>query len=253
MIKVVLIGSGNVAQHLVEAFAKNKEIEVMQVFSRRKETSIPLLDSHKITTDYTDLVKADIYIIAVSDDAISKVSSQLPFENRLVVHTSGSVPIDSLNNKNRKGIFYPLQTFTKGKEIDFSQIPICLESENKTDFDVLEKVAQSISNTVFKSNEKQRKALHISAVFVNNFVNEMYRIGKEICDENKVPFEILKPLILETVNKVMTLSPSAAQTGPAKRNDTQTIEAHLDFLSNENHTTIYKILTQSIQNYGKEL
>ena len=110
-----------------------------------------------------------------------------------------------------------------------------MESENKTDFDVLEKVAQSISNTVFKSNEKQRKALHISAVFVNNFVNEMYRIGNEICEENKVPFEILKPLILETVNKVMTLSPSAAQTGPAKRNDTQTIEAHLDFLSNENH------------------
>jgi predicted short-subunit dehydrogenase-like oxidoreductase (DUF2520 family) len=128
-----------------------------------------------------------------------------------------------------------------------------LESENKTDFDVLEKVAQSISNTVFKSNEKQRKALHISAVFVNNFVNEMYRIGNEICEENKVPFEILKPLILETVNKVMTLSPSAAQTGPAKRNDIQTIEAHLDFLSNENHTKIYKILTQSIQNYGKEL
>jgi predicted short-subunit dehydrogenase-like oxidoreductase (DUF2520 family) len=81
----------------------------------------------------------------------------------------------------------------------------------------------------------------------------MYRIGNEICEENKVPFEILKPLILETVNKVMTLSPSAAQTGPAKRNDTQTIEAHLDFLSNENHTKIYKILTQSIQNYGKEL
>lgn len=253
MIKVVLIGSGNVAQHLVEAFAKTKEIEVMQVFSRRKETSIPLLDSNKITTDFNDLVKADIYIIAVSDDAISKVSSQLPFGNRLVVHTSGSVPIDSLDNKNRKGIFYPLQTFTKGKEIDFSQIPICLESENKTDFDVLEKVAQSISNTVFKSNEKQRKALHISAVFVNNFVNEMYRIGNEICEENKVPFEILKPLILETVNKVMTLLPSAAQTGPAKRNDIQTIEAHLDFLSNENHTKIYKILTQSIQNYGKEL
>jgi predicted short-subunit dehydrogenase-like oxidoreductase (DUF2520 family) len=253
MIKVVLIGSGNVAQHLIQAFAKSKEIEVLQVFSRLKETSIPLLDSSKITNNYTDLVEADIYIIAVSDDAIAKVSSQLPFKNRLVVHTSGSVPIDSLDNKNRRGIFYPLQTFTKGKEVDFSQIPICLESENDSDFELLEKAAKSISNNVFKSNEKQRKALHISAVFVNNFVNEMYRIGNEICDENKVPFEILKPLILETVNKVMTLSPKEAQTGPAKRNDTQTIEAHLDFLSNENHSTIYKILTQSIQNNGKEL
>ena len=253
MIKVVLIGSGNVAQHLIQAFAKSKEIEVIQVFSRQKETSIPLLDSNRITTDFNDLAEADLYIIAVSDDAISKVSSELPFKNRLVVHTSGSVPIESLDNKNRRGIFYPLQTFTKNKAVDFSQIPICLESETETDFELLEKVAQSISNNAFKSNEKQRKALHISAVFVNNFVNEMYRIGNEICEENKVPFEILKPLILETVNKVMTLSPAAAQTGPAKRNDTQTIEAHLEFLSNENHSTIYKILTQSIQNNGKEL
>ncbi len=253
MIKLVIIGSGNVAQHLIQAFAKSKEIEIMQVFSRQKKIIIPLLDSGKITDNYTNLIEADIYIIAVSDDAISKVSSQLPFKNRLVVHTSGSVPIDSLDPKNRRGIFYPLQTFTKGKAVDFSQIPICLESENDSDFEILEKVAQSISINTFKSNEKQRKALHISAVFVNNFVNEMYRIGNEICEENKVPFGILKPLILETVNKVMTLSPKEAQTGPAKRNDTQTIEAHLDFLSNENHATIYKILTQSIQNNGKEL
>ena len=253
MIKVVIIGSGNVAQHLVQAFAKIEEIDVLQVFSRRKDTIVPLLDSNKITSYYADLAEADIYIIAVSDDVIAKVSSQLPFENRLVVHTSGSVPMDSLDKKNRKGIFYPLQTFTKGKEIDFSPIPICLENEYDADFELLEKVAQSISNNVVKCNEKQRKALHISAVFVNNFVNEMYRIGNEICDQNKISFEILKPLILETVNKVMTLSPQEAQTGPAKRNDLQTIQAHLDFLSNENHTTIYKILTQSIQNNGKEL
>ena len=253
MIKVVLIGSGNVAQHLIQAFAKSKEIEVSQVFSRQKETITPLFDSCKITDNYNDIVEANLYITAVSDDSIAKVSLQLPFTNRLVVHTSGSVPIDSLDTKNRRGIFYPLQTFTKGKEVDFSQIPICLESEDETDFNLLEKVAKAISNNAFKSNEKQRKALHISAVFVNNFVNEMYRIGNEICEENKVPFEILKPLILETVNKVMKLSPSAAQTGPAKRNDTQTIEAHLGFLSNENHATIYKILTQSIQNNGKEL
>jgi predicted short-subunit dehydrogenase-like oxidoreductase (DUF2520 family) len=253
MIKIVIIGSGNVAQHLIQAFAKSKEIEVLQVFSRRKEAIIPLFDSSLITNDFNDLVEADLYIISISDDAISSVSSKLPFKNRLVVHTSGSVPIDSLDNKNRRGIFYPLQTFTKNKAVDFSQIPFCLESENDSDFELLEKVAKSISNNVFKSNEKQRKALHISAVFVNNFVNEMYRIGNEICDENKIPFEILKPLILETVNKVMTLSPKEAQTGPAKRNDKQTIEAHLDFLSNENHAKIYKILTQSIQNNGKEL
>ena len=253
MIQIVIIGSGNVAQHLISAFAKSNEIDLVQVFSRQKESLTPLLDPNKITTNYTDLADADLYILSVSDDAIASVSSKLPFENRLVAHTSGSVPLDSLDKKNRKGIFYPLQTFTKGKEVDFSPIPFCLESENEKDFELLEKVAKTISKNVFKSDEKQRKALHISAVFVNNFVNEMYRIGNEICEENKIPFGILKPLILETVNKVMTLSPEQAQTGPAKRNDTQTIKAHLDFLSNENHTTIYKILTQSIQNNGKEL
>jgi len=253
MIKVVIIGSGNVAQHLVQAFAKSKEIDVLQVFSRRKETIVPLLDSNKIISSYTDVAEADLYIIAVSDDAIAKVSAQLPFENRLVVHTSGSVPMDSVDNKNRKGIFYPVQTFTKGKEIDFNDIPICLESENATDFELLKKVAQCISHNVIKSNEKQRKALHISAVFVNNFANEMYRIANEICDENKVSFEILKPLILETATKLMTLSPKEAQTGPAKRNDLQTIQTHLDFLSNKNHVRIYKIITESIQSNGKEL
>ena len=253
MIKIVIIGSGNVAHHLIEAFAKSATIEVIQVFARRKESLIPSFNSNKITDDYNNLAKADLYIIAVSDDAIAKVSSQFPFENRLVVHTSGSVAINSLNARNRKGIFYPLQSFTKNKAVDFSKIPICLESENESDFNLLKNVAESISNSVFKIDSQQRKALHISAVFVNNFVNHLYQIGQEICIENNVPFEIVKPLILETANKVMTLSPAAAQTGPAKRNDSQTIETHLDFLSNENHATIYKILTQSIQNNGKEL
>ena len=253
MMKIVLIGSGNVAQHLITAFSKSKEIEIVQVFSRKKESLLNLIEQNKITDNYNDLIEADLYIISVSDDAIASVSSKLPFKNRMVAHTSGSVTLDSLDKKNRRGIFYPLQTFTKGKTIDFSEIPFCLESENDSDLELLEKVAKTISRNIFKIDEKQRKALHISAVFVNNFVNEMYRIGNEICEENKVPFEILKPLILETVNKVMTLSPKEAQTGPAKRNDTQTIDAHLDFLSNENHATIYKILTQSIQNNGKEL
>jgi predicted short-subunit dehydrogenase-like oxidoreductase (DUF2520 family) len=114
-------------------------------------------------------------------------------------------------------------------------------------------VAKSISNTVVPIDSHQRKALHVSAVFVNNFVNHLYQIGQEICEENQVPFEILKPLILETVEKIMVLSPKEAQTGPAKRNDITTIASHQLFLSNENHDTIYKILTQSIQNNGSKL
>jgi predicted short-subunit dehydrogenase-like oxidoreductase (DUF2520 family) len=242
-----------VAHHLIEAFAKSKKVEVIQVFSRQKESVTHLLDSNKITDDYSNLAEADLYIIAVSDDAIAKVSSQLPFKNRLVLHTSGTVAINSLDSKNRKGIFYPLQTFSKNKTVDFSQIPICLESENDSDYELLGKVAQSRSNSVFKINSEQRKALHVSAVFVNNFVNHLYQMGNEICEANKVPFEILKPLILETANKVMTLSPKEAQTGPAIRNDKQTIASHLDFLLDENQKNIYKTLTQSIQNNGKKL
>ncbi len=253
MIKVVLIGSGNVAQHLIQAFAKSNEIEVIQVFTRQKEIQIPLFDSNKITSTCNDLAEADLYIIAVSDDAIAKVTSQLPFENRLVVHTSGSVSLDAMDKKNRNGIFYPLQTFSKKAEVDFSQIPICLESENEADFEFLKKVAEMVSNKVYKINSEQRKALHVAAVFVNNFVNHLYQIGNEICEENKVPFEVLKPLILETANKIMTLSPKEAQTGPAIRNDQQTIAGHLDFLLDENQATIYKTLTQSIQNNDKKL
>jgi predicted short-subunit dehydrogenase-like oxidoreductase (DUF2520 family) len=253
MTKVIIIGSGNVAQHLINAFAKSTAIELIQVYSRRKETLSHLLDADKITTELKQLQEADLYIIAVSDDAIAPVSSQLPFENRLVVHTSGSVALDALDNKNRKGVFYPLQTFSKDKAVDFKTIPICLESQNPTDFQLLEKVARDLSNTVFAISSEQRKALHVAAVFVNNFVNHLYQIGNEICNENQIPFEILKPLILETAQKINTLSPAEAQTGPAKRNDVKTIEAHQLFLSNEKQATTYKILTQSIQENGKKL
>lgn len=253
MIKVSIIGSGNVAQHLIKAFSQSAEVELVQVFSRQKESVAHLLDLDKITNDLDTLAEADLYIIAVSDDAIADISSQLPFKNHLVVHTSGSVALDNLNENNRKGVFYPLQTFSKNKEVDFKIIPICLESENATDFQLLEKVSHSISDKIFAINSEQRKALHVAAVFVNNFVNHLYEIGNDICTENQVPFEILKPLIQETADKVMTLSPKEAQTGPAKRNDTDTIEAHLSFISDENQKNIYKILTQSIQNNAKKL
>lgn len=257
MIKVVIIGSGNVAQHLIVAFQNAQksgtEIELVQVYSRQTASVSHLLDMEQLTNTIDDLAEADLYIIAVTDDAIATLSSQLPFKNRLVVHTSGSVPLTALNEKNRKGVFYPLQTFTKNKEVNFKNIPICLESENATDFQLLDKVAKSISDAIFAINSQQRKALHVAAVFVNNFTNHLYQIGNEICEENQVSFNILKPLIAETANKIMVLSPQEAQTGPAKRNDTATIEAHEAFISNENHLNIYKIITQSIQHNGKKL
>ena len=253
MTKVSIIGSGNVAQHLIQAFLLNSKIELVQVLARNKKSITHLLDTTKITSDYDQLQDADIYIIAVSDDAITEVSSQLPFNSQLVVHTSGTVGLDALNNKNRKGVFYPLQTFSKNKAVDFKTIPMCLEAENETDLKLLQKVASCISESVYEINSQQRKALHVAAVFVNNFVNHLYQIGNEICEANQIPFAILKPLIQETAAKIMTLSPKEAQTGPAKRNDLKTIEAHQQFLTDKNQATIYKLLTQSIQNNGKKL
>jgi predicted short-subunit dehydrogenase-like oxidoreductase (DUF2520 family) len=158
-----------------------------------------------------------------------------------------------LDPKNRRAVFYPLQTFSKEKPIDFKSVPVCLEAENENDLQILKQLAHSISNAVYEINSEQRKALHVAAVFVNNFVNYLYQMGNEICDANAIPFEILKPLIQETANKIATLSPKNAQTGPAKRNDLKTIAAHEEFLKDENQAAIYKLLTQSLQNNGKKL
>ncbi|RRJ89129.1 Rossmann-like and DUF2520 domain-containing protein [Flavobacterium macacae] len=247
MIKVTIIGSGNVAQHLIAAFLKSSEIEICQVFSRNKESISHLVDRSKITDNYDSLSESDIYIIAVSDSAIAEVSSKLPFKNRFVVHTSGSVPLEELDSKNKRGVFYPLQTFTKNKEVDFSTIPTCLESEIDDDYTILENLAEAINSRHYLISSSQRKSLHVAAVFVNNFTNHLYQIGAAICDEHQLPFEILKPLIAETAQKVQSLSPLEAQTGPAKRHDQNTIDSHLALLTDQTQKEIYKILTQSIQ------
>jgi predicted short-subunit dehydrogenase-like oxidoreductase (DUF2520 family) len=253
MIRVSIIGSGNVAQHLIVAFNKTTDIELVQVFVRNGAAVAHLINPDKIYNNFNDIIAADLFIVAVTDDAITEVSAAIPFSNELVVHTSGSVSISAIDNKNRQGVFYPLQTLSKSKEVDFKSIPICIETKNEKDFQILEKVAKSISNIVYKINSEQRKALHIAAVFVCNFVNHLYQIGNDICIENDLPFDILKPLIQETANKILTLQPNQAQTGPAKRKDIKTINAHLSFLSDENQKEIYKMLTKSIIDNGKKL
>lgn len=249
MIKVGLIGSGNVAQHLISVFRQTATITLVQVFARKKETLHGLIPEAMLTSDYSELKEADLYIIAVSDDAIPEVSAQLNFTNKLVVHTSGSSGMDVLNHKNRKGVFYPLQTFSKTKAVDFKEIPLCLESENDADYLLMETVAKAISDKVYRIDSKQRQSLHVAAVFSCNFVNHLYQMGDEICRENNIPFEILFPLIRETADKIKTLAPKAAQTGPAIRGDQKTIDRHLAFLKdNPERTTIYTLLTESIQN-----
>jgi predicted short-subunit dehydrogenase-like oxidoreductase (DUF2520 family) len=251
MIKVVIIGSGNVAQHLIKVMQIAANINLVQVFARNKESVLHLIAEDKITSDYNAIKEADVYIISVSDNAIAEVAKNLPFQNRLVVHTSGTSELYVLDAKNRKGVFYPLQTFSKSKEIDFSSIPICLEAENEEDFKTLQSLSQNISEKVFAISSEQRKSLHVAAVFVCNFVNHMYTIGNQICEEHNVPFEVLQPLIMETAQKISTLKPEDAQTGPALRNDTKTINKHLEFLQNSDYQELYKLLTQSIQNVKK--
>ncbi|MNJ94982.1 NADP oxidoreductase coenzyme F420-dependent [compost metagenome] len=247
MLKAVIIGSGNVAQHLIKAFLNSKKIELVQVYTRNSEAVTHLLASNKITNSLNSISEADIYIIAVSDDAIADISLKLPFTDRLVVHTSGSVALEQLDTKNRRGVFYPLQTFSKNKEVDFSKIPLCLESEQSNDYKILEETAKAISPLLYTIDSRQRQSLHVAAVFVNNFTNHMYTIGNQICNKNAIPFDILRPLIQETAAKIELLTPLEAQTGPAKRKDEKTIEKHLKFLKDDNQKAIYTLLTQSIQ------
>ncbi len=252
MIKVSIIGSGNVAGHLVQAFAQSDSVQLAQLFSRKKDLGFLLPDSIHLIHDLSDFEEADLYIIAVSDDAIAEISASLPFKNRLVAHTSGTMPLEIIHDNNRKAVFYPLQTFSKNKAVDFRGIPICIEAQFAADYQLLERTARAISEKPYAINSEQRKALHVAAVFANNFTNHLYQIADEICRDHQVPFEILKPLIAETAAKVMLLSPSEAQTGPAKRNDRKTIDAHEAFLS-DYKKEIYHILTQSIQQHGEEL
>ncbi|MFA5298699.1 MAG: DUF2520 domain-containing protein, partial [Lutibacter sp.] len=181
------------------------------------------------------------------------LSSALNLKNKLVVHTSGSMAMEELKSNSNKGVFYLLQTFSKERKINFSTVPICIEAETEKDLLLLETLAKSISKNCYRIDSNQRKSLHVAAVFVNNFVNHLYQIGHEICAENKVPFEILLPLIKETADKITTLPPFEAQTGPAKRNDTKTIEKHKKMLT-KNQKKIYTLFTKSICNtYGEKL
>ncbi|MBA6152442.1 Rossmann-like and DUF2520 domain-containing protein [Gelidibacter maritimus] len=247
MISVVILGAGNVATHLFNAFYNANDITVSQWFNR----NISHLSSYKnkvaITDNLSELKEADLYIIAVSDDAIANLSSQLTFENRLVVHTSGTVNIHDLDKKNRRGVFYPLQTFSKTAELNFADVPICIEAIDKSDRRILKGLAKAVGSNSHKVNTNQRKALHLAAVFVNNFTNQLYRVAHEITEAEGVEFDILKPLILETAKKVQILSPYMAQTGPAKRNDKKTLKKHIDLLKDEQHQAIYELLTASIQ------
>jgi predicted short-subunit dehydrogenase-like oxidoreductase (DUF2520 family) len=254
MINVVILGAGNVATHLFKAFDSSNDISVIQVYNRSQKKLAYFEHKTKTTTSISKILDADLYLIAVTDDSINKLSKKLQFHKKLVAHTSGSVAMNQISKHNFPCVFYPLQTFTAGKKIDFKNIPLCIESSRDEDLLILEALAKSISDHVYFINSSQRKALHIAAVFVNNFVNHLYQKGEDICKQNNMSFDILKPLILETANKIIDLPPEKSQTGPAKRNDQKVIEQHLLDLTDTNQQEIYTLLTKSIQKtYGNKL
>ena len=254
MISIVILGTGNVAKHLFDAFTAQNGVDIIQVYGRNKNALSYFENQINTTSALSNIKGADIYLVAISDDAISEVSRFIVGKKGLIVHTSGSISMNALAHKHRRGVFYPLQTFSANRKVDFKEIPICIEAENEEDYELLNELASAISDKVIQLDSDQRKALHLAAVFANNFTNHIYHIAQEICIQNDVPFELLLPLINETATKIQDLSPLQAQTGPAKRNDEGTLEKHLVQLKNKKHKEIYTLLSESIRKtYGKKL
>ena len=248
MIHVVFLGFGNLNHHLCNVLMEAENVTVKQIFNRNFIDFLSPFENIPFTDDISKLEDADVYIIGIPDDAISSFSESLPFRNKLTVHTSGGVGMNQLSEKNRRGVFYPLQTFSKQREVDFESIPICLEAENPKDLEMLETLGKTISENVVEISSLQRGKLHLAAVFVNNFTNYLYGIGSDLLLEDNLPFNLLKPLIMETAFKIETLSPNEAQTGPAKRNDKKTIEKHLKLLGNSKYREFYELFTEAIKN-----
>ncbi|MDX1601779.1 MAG: DUF2520 domain-containing protein [Salinimicrobium sediminis] len=254
MIEVVLLGSGNVATHLFKAFSAAEGIHVKQVYNHSKNSLAYFQNKTETTTQISELFEADIYLMALKDDVIPTVAAQLQDKQGLIVHTSGSVALDALNGCKRKGVLYPLQTFSKENEVIYSEIPFCLEANTPEDLQLLKSLAEMISGKAYEINSQQRRKLHLSAVFVCNFVNHLYAVGEQICQKSEIPFDILKPLIAETARKVQNASPAKVQTGPAIRNDQSTIKGHLELLESNENKKIYELLTSAIQTFhGKKL
>ncbi len=254
--KIVLIGAGNVATQLGHAL-KNSKCTIVQVFSKHINSASRLAKLLKCdytnSTEYLNLT-ADIYIIAVNDDAISTVVNQLQLKNKIVVHTSGSVEMALLKSASKNyGVFYPLQTFSIGAEVNFKTIPICIEASNSGTLIILLSLASSISNNVQKINSEQRKVIHLAAVFACNFSNHLYSIAETILASNHLSLDILKPLIEVTAKKIQHHSPAEMQTGPAIRNDKKTMNNHLTMLSEQKkYQQLYKLISKSIIDSAKE-
>ena len=246
-LNIVIVGTGNVAWHLAKELQK-KEQNILQVYNRSIEPAVAL--SRRLKCEFTTQIEdidrnADLYILTVKDSVIGEVSACLNLKNKLVVHTSGAIDQNTIKHK-RRGVFYPLQTFSKEKKLNFKNIPFCIEASKSEDYDTLMRLATLLSPMVYNIDSHQRKVLHVAAIFACNFSNYMYMISDEILNKENIPLDILHPLIKETASKISKHKPKDVQTGPAIRKDKSTVDAHLNYLKEGNNYDIYKILTKNI-------
>ncbi len=250
--KVVIIGAGNVGGHLAKRF-ENQDVKVLQVLTRHWDKHESLhheLDAQFITAFAEMNDTADAYILAVNDSSIQEVAANIKqhIGNQFIAHTSGATPSTILAPYSKRyGILYPLQTFSEVRAQDWENLPVCVDANEKTDLDFLHNLALRLSPKVFDINDEQRSILHVAAVFVNNFSNYLFQIAEEISRKENIPFELLKPLIIETAAKVQNHAPHEMQTGPARRGDMPTIQKHLEYLENyPDYYTLYQTMTDLI-------
>lgn len=246
--KTVILGAGNVATHLAETFQANGH-EIVQIYNRTPQSAMAL--AQRLNTDYchslSQLKKADLYIYAISDNALESVIHEMPVISGIHVHTAGSVDINVFGNKfGQFGVFYPLQTFSKDKKVNFEEIPVFVEGNNENVAKMLFEIAGTITPKAGLATSEQRLKLHVAAVFACNFSNYLYTVAADMLKSAGMSFDILHPLILETAEKIQTLSPAEAQTGPARRNDTTTMQKHLDTIASPQLQKIYSEISRLI-------
>jgi predicted short-subunit dehydrogenase-like oxidoreductase (DUF2520 family) len=255
--KAVIIGSGNVATHFGVAL-QAKGVTICQVYSRTDSNAEILAKrlNTPYTTEITDIYKnADVYIYAIKDSYLHKLLRKFDLPSTaLHIHTSGSIPMkDFFGFAEKYGVLYPIQTFSKNKKVDFSQVPICVEAIDQDVEKELLDIAHLLTDKTYILNSEKRRKIHLAAVFACNFSNYMYDIAFDIVMSAGVDFEILKPLIAETANKIKTMTPREAQTGPAIRYDENIINKHISLLNRKNDVKeIYKLLTKSIHKRHKK-
>ncbi|SFG90196.1 Rossmann-like and DUF2520 domain-containing protein [Pedobacter insulae] len=252
--KVILIGSGNVATHIGLAL-KDAGVLVTQVWSKQYDhaQALATLVSADAIENLNKLDQtADFCIIAIKDDAILSMAKELTTFKGIIVHTSGAVDLTVFEGFEKYGVFYPLQTFSIAKEIDFSTVPICIEANTGVVLTCIEELAKKLSRYVVEIGSDKRKILHLAAVFACNFTNHLYAISADLLSSHGLDFNLIRPLILETAEKVQLTSPKNVQTGPAVRNDERTMKKHEELLLEQPQLiNIYQILSESIKKTKK--